>query len=301
MGEQQSQEVKDEYKNLSEEYSLLKGKLDILFKDKEQAYRTLKSCTDKIISRTQKINEIKSERDAFTKEVKVLKKKRTELHKTVKDKSVQHQKSQDQNITESKPKSYQKPSYGRKNSREDRPKTPSFLKKQIEIIETKIETEVMPFTKEQQLKKQIKEIKRELLQLKEASQATVNLAQSSKELQGVKSDAQSIHKEVQEAAQKSQEKHENLTTLVKEIRELRSEKKKTSTVYGTKKKEYEEIKKQLDVIAQKKKDMSKEMGMNKKQSFASKVKEKTREVEEKIKLGKKLSTEDLLAMQASDE
>ena len=138
-------ELREEFKNKKKEVAVLRSQLLSKNREKETAYQKLRSLRDTIKSKTSKVKESKAERDSMTKEVKKLKITRDKLNTSVQEKS-STRKEVDQ----------KKKALLDKNVVQDNPQK---LKRDIVQIEEKLETEVMPYSKEQQLRKQLKEIK----------------------------------------------------------------------------------------------------------------------------------------------
>jgi phosphoserine phosphatase len=168
-------------------------------------------------------------------------------------------------------------------------------------MEMKIETSAMEFKEEQKLTKIIKEKKALLAKMGGDNELERNVRGKSKEIDKLKRESDVAHETVTKAARESQEHHEAILALSKEIEELK-------TKELALKEEYQKIKDELGVMGESlpekkaktrgKREMT---GLAPSQPSAedkATLKEKAAEVEEKIRTGKKLTTEDLLALQA---
>ena len=134
-----------EFHEKKKELSKIRTSLISCNKEKEEAYQQLRTTKEKIRSRTARIKELKKERDDLTKEVKQVKESRDKENQTMKEKSTARKE-----VDKKK-----KELMDKLKIKED----PAKLKVEIDKLEQKIETEVMPFTKEQQIRKKIKELK----------------------------------------------------------------------------------------------------------------------------------------------
>jgi len=182
--------------------------------------------------------------------------------------------------------------------------TPGKLREEIGKLETKLETSAMDFKEEQKLTKILKEKKAQLAKMGGDNDLERDVRGRSKEIDKLKRESDVAHETVTKAARESQEHHEAILKLSKEIEELKT--KETSL-----KDEYQKVKDQLGTTfgeelpdkkpraARGKRDTA---GLAPAQPSAedkATLKEKAAEVEEKIKTGKKLTTEDLLAFQTN--
>ena len=186
-----TKELREEFKQKKRELSPLRSQLSSANSQKEECFRQLRSIRDKVRSKTDLIQGLKKERDSLTREVRKFKKVRDEFNKSVKDQS------------------------GKKRDADRKKKElletvdfkgdPRELKRQIDKLETKIETEVMPFDKEQKLNKTIKEMRVQLKQLESLGDAWKEINSTSAGFSEVRKKAEDAHKSVQEMAAKSQE------------------------------------------------------------------------------------------------
>ena len=133
------------------ELSNLRSKLNPLGRDKESAFRELRSLRDKIKFRTDRIKVLKRERDNLTTQVKSNKEQRDHLNQEVKEKSTEKRE-----VDEKKKVLLEKLKID-----ED----PVQIKIMIQKLETKIETEPMPFEQEKKITKKIKELKAKFKEL----------------------------------------------------------------------------------------------------------------------------------------
>ena len=265
-------ELRQELQQKKKEIVSLRSKFNFKNKEKEDIFKQLRSSRDKVKSRLEMIKNLKKERDKFNEEVKISssQQKKVEVKKDFREK---------------------------RDPKDD----PRKLKAMIEHMEKDLEISVMPFNKEQKNRKQLKELKtkyktfeKEEAALKEFRVAGVDFSKARKR-------AQESHHKVQEKAEKSQEKHEKINVLYEEIKKLREGDKPLADEYLKHKKEYEEIKPKIEELQKRVNELSKLFDERREKTKKVDVKEKTEAVREKIKKGKKVRTEDILAFQATNE
>ncbi|MFT4313218.1 MAG: hypothetical protein ACMXYA_02325 [Candidatus Woesearchaeota archaeon] len=265
MSEKNTEELLKSYKDLVE-------KKESLFVEQQTISTQIKHTIDEI-------KKHRDVRDTFTKKVQEEKKKRNELNAEIK-----------KLITEIKKVQGDTPQVPRDRSK--KPLTYGRVKKQIQDLQTKMETEALPFDKEQQLMKLVKE-KKKLLDQVQKTEGSDN-SKIGRELSKLKKESDVIHKEIQDAAQKSQEEHEALLSLSKQVDTLREKEKGIrSEIDATK----AELKKLRAVV--KPPQTRKRVSVPRQPTRSDAEIEKRAEVvEEKLKGKKKLTTDDLLALQA---
>lgn len=281
-----TQELRNEFQTKKKELSSLRSQLLDLSKNKELAFRELRSIHDKIKSRTTKIKQLKEERDSITKEVKQLKETRDKLNQVVHEKASVRKEIDEKkkNITE-----------------KSELKNPNFLKRQIEHLEHKRETEVMAFTKEQALTKEIKQLKAQLKEAEKLGDAWKEINTLSADFSETRREAQESHHKVQEKAQESQKRHETINSLYEEVKKFHEQEKPLSEKAMGLKIQFEQQVKVYDELQLRVTELAKLFQEEDQKSYKEKAREKTAEVQEKLRKGKKLSTEDILAFQATKE
>ncbi|MBI2151472.1 hypothetical protein HYU21_01965 [Candidatus Woesearchaeota archaeon] len=280
-------ELKKEYESKRKEVQHLRQQLNSIHQEKENYYHQLRTSRDKLRSKLQRIELLKKERNELTTVVKQLKGERNKFNEEAKErrKILQSVDKKKDVLTEEM----------------EVQESPGRLKSQIAKLEEKIETEVIPFEKEKALRKQIKELKAEFKKIegldlawKEHNTAAANFSEKRRV-------AQEFHQQVQVKADVSQSKHEEISKLYDEIKAIRSEQKPAFEKYKEFKKKYEETKKALEETLPRLTELSKSFQENEERSYQSILREKTAEVQEKIKKRQKLSTRDILAFQATKE
>lgn len=261
---------------------------DELNEKKEASFERLKEIEAKITEDISLVQEKKQKRNEFTQKVKELKvdrdKKRDEINALIEKAKV---------LNEEKKEILKKTKGDHVN--------PDELKRRIEQIESKIETEVLAFKKEQELMKELNKLKKEYSSMSSGSKVLSEAYKLSKEIDSLKAVGKSLHDSIQDFAQKSQEEHNLMLKFSQEIDELKDEKKKLydeitkiKAELGIKKtdgkKSFEKKKAASDKAKKEKADV-------KKKKMEKTLETKQKEVEEKLRNGDKLTTEDLIILQ----
>jgi len=283
-------ELIDDFDSLRKSVSELRQRLNILNEQKESCFKKKETISDEIIKSIVQLKEEKKQRDSFTSLVKGHKAERQKIQD-----SVQKLASDVKVHTDERDKI---------QSKNKIDVDPHKIKGQIDMLESKIETEAMPFKKEKELMQIIKDLKKKYRGAKDIIGVTADLRKSSKILSKSKTEAHILHRKVQKDAQSSQRKHEALIKTSKHIDELRKEEKKAFSEFVKFKKQYVDINKQLkdklDQLhrLQGKADAAKKASQKKHKESNLKIQRlKADEVEEKFKKGGKITTEDLLYFQ----
>ena len=288
---QTKKELFAELDKLRNEINSSRNELNRINDQKESWFRKKDDLSSTIRKNIAQIKENKKKRDSFTKNVKELKEKRNKLNEETREK-----------ISELKKLKVELKNLTKKSKIKD----PQRIKGDIDQIEVKLETEAMPFEKEKELSKKLKLLKK---LLGEAS-ATINVLDKIKKLNSeiytTRKNTDETHNEIQKLARESQKLHEDIIKNSKETDkiELREEeafknfvdlKKKFNTINNGLKEKLSQMNKVRNKINQFK--LEEEEKRKLKESMLIKTKE--HEIEEKIKTGKKLTTEDFLVFQES--
>ena len=257
---------------------------------KEEAFQHRTPVSKEIHQLISEVKRLKQERDQLTDEVKKHKESRTELNEQLKNK-----------IDEAKKlNAEKKKASGKTESRDN----PSYLKRLMDKLEQRIETEALQFEKEKALMKEIKELKKRYTAAKQANEIWGKSHHISKEIDALRAQADTAHREMQQKAKLSQEKHNLLVetsrkidalkgkgdTLIKEIGEKKSEMTKLGEELDVLQKQATELRAKLDA---ERKEKEAEYEQKRKRTFS----EKLAAVKEKMAKGGKLTTEDIIIMQ----
>jgi len=272
----------------------LKQQLNQLNDQKEKAFEQRNPVGKEISQHIGRIKQFKHERDQFTDEVKKLKEQRSLLNDQIKAKI-----SEAKKLNEEKKKTTTKAPVARES--------PAYLKRQIEHLETRIETDVIPFEKEKAIMKEIKELKKRHDAIKHTHEVWGESHHVSKEIDALRTQADAVHHQIQDKAKLSQTRHAQLmsesgtidtlrgkgSTFTKDITEKKGEMHKLSDELNALQKQAVELRAQIG-------DERKEHAATEGQQRAKKFSEKLAEVKAKMKSGGKLTTEDIIILQGEN-
>ncbi len=268
----------------------LKQRLNELNDQKEKAFQQRNPVGKEISQHIQSVKQLKQERDTLTDEVKKLKDNRTGLNDIIKKKIDDAKK-----LNAEKKKSTDKP--GPKEN-------PAFLKMQMDKLEQRIETEMIPFEKEKAIMKEIKDLKKRFDAAKQANTVWGAAHQLSKDIDTMRAQADDIHKQMQQKAKLSQERHEQLVAESKKIDGLRGKGDTFTHDITERKGEMAKIGPELDALVKQANELRTKLNAEREekeaeqtQQRAKKFSEKLAEVKAKLASGKKLTTEDIIVMQ----
>jgi uncharacterized coiled-coil DUF342 family protein len=286
MTNQGHKELVEELNKLKVDVSKLRDTLSGLDKEKESWFEKKSGASSKIKSGIEKIKQLKLQRDQLTAEVKELKTKRQQFNSEVKQESTQLN-----SLKEGKEKIF-------KDLKMD--ENPSRLRQELERLEFKMETEPMSFANEQALMKKINHLRQKVEATKVISAVNRKVRESSSGLRETRKEANDVHRQIQEKAKKSQE----ILKISAEIDSNKPAEKESYEKFTEFKKQFMELSGQLkeklkamDEIRAKLGDIAEERKESRKQQQQNFLKTKEQEVEDKIKRGEKLTTEDLLIFQ----
>ncbi|MBI4452295.1 hypothetical protein HY637_02620 [Candidatus Woesearchaeota archaeon] len=286
----QHKELVEELNRHRAEASKLRNTLNELDNEKESWFRKKEEISSRIRAGIQKIKENKAKRDALTKEVKELKMKRDSFNKEIKPRSEELETLKRERTEASK--------------KLDVRESPSRLKQQMEKLEFKIETENVSFEKEKELMKKIKELKKEYDRLSVLRESSKNVRKVLDVVRKTRKDANEVHNSIQDKAKQSQILHEEILKISPEIDKLKGEGEATFKKFSELKAKFNEANSQLkeklnamDGIKRKLDTIYAEKREKRKREQDSFLKSKEDAVNEKIRKGEKLTTEDLLVFQ----
>lgn len=282
------------------EISELRNSLNQIDSEKEGWFKKKEELNRDISKLIGEVKGSKTNRDEYRKQIQESKAKRDDLNKLIREKIGEFKK-----LDAEKKKVVQK-----HNIKGD----PSKIKEQIDFLETKIETEALSFDKEKSIMKEINELRKKLNEAGKVSDIWSKATKLSKEIDELKSQAEKFHKEVQSKAKESQGKHEAVIETSKEIDELKKQEEEAFKKFVELKKKFNEVN---DKLQEKLIEMSKineELGNtrearerearfareNKKRKEGNELMRKKELVQEKIRKGEKLTTEDFLVLQGAE-
>jgi len=291
--------VTNEIKDFEKYVHDLRTKWNKFYTEKEQVMKDKLQIDKKIAKLISQVKKTKQKRDDINRTIQVLKKEREEKNKQTARFFGDLKKNQ-------------------KDGHSQRLPSPESIKKQIQGVTVKIETQVLSLKNENLLMKEIKVLKKELKE-SEAQQEKVKTVTAEKGTIGdIKKAAQDVHEKIQTIAQQSEEYHQIVIRVSKEIDELKVQKEKLHTLFKEKKEAFKIVEEELHKIletspeikqkmhAQKvKKEEHKQKKQDKrylrKEQVAEKRLKEVERIEEKLKTKKKITTEDLLILSAKED
>lgn len=266
----------------------LRAKLNTLDEQKEAAFSLKQQLGKQIKEHIMKVKQARERRDLLTKEIKELKTRRDSSNKKLQEKIKELGTLRNQ-----------------KQEKSAKYENPMGLKKDIEALELTIQTESMPFEKEQELMKKIKLMKKAYEESLGVAKAYETRSSLKHELDAIRTEGNAAHTLVQEKAKESQNEHEKLLLLSKEIDAFAAKEeeayKKFLELKGQFKAAHDELKAKLVELDSVQSTISQARAQKraKKQEEQDLVlKSKEEVVEEKIRMGKKLTTEDIMILQS---
>jgi uncharacterized coiled-coil DUF342 family protein len=267
----------------------LRGKIINLDRKKEELYREKRKVSSDIHSRIRVAKDSKDKRNNLTEAVKSNKHSKEELEAKFKtlDEEISALKAEKHKILD-------------KIGVAD----PIMLRKEIKKLEFRIETEGLTFEKEKEAMKVLGKMKKQYDNSKGVNDIEQKLSTKFRELREIREIMDMTSKIVQVSAKESQKHHVELIESSKEIDELKK-KEDTFENEGSKfKSEISTLNEEMNVKLTRLDELRKVLGENNvklkedvERSNHEILKQKDDAVQEKIKTGKKLTTEDLLILQ----
>ncbi len=279
---------------LRKELSELRGKLSSLRNEKETHFRKKEELNKKISQLIGNVKTSKNERDKYTSVVKQEKMQRGEFNTNIRQK-----------LDELKElKNQRDKALAKINIKGDY----DSIEREIKFLETRQETTVMSFDKEKKLMKEIKDLKKKAAEFKGVREISSKIKTLSRELDGLRSQSDNVHSDIQHKAKESQEKHLAVVSTSTQIDAMRKEEQETFNKFIEYKKQFNEINKifkdkqtKYDEISSKVHEFKHEQEKVKKLSIEQQLRQKEEIVNEKLRTGKKLTNEDFLVMQSLDK
>jgi uncharacterized coiled-coil DUF342 family protein len=264
-------------------------KLNGLDRKKEEVFREKRKISSDVYSRIKEAQGYKEKRNNLTDVVKNTKLSKEELEARIKTLDEEIHK-----LKEEKTKILTK--LGVEN--------PAFLKRNIKALEFKIETEGLTFEKEKELMKVLSKMKKQYENSRSVEDIEKKLDSHFRELRDLKEQAEMTRKIVQVSAKESQKHHIELIESSKEIDELKNKEQELEDQIGKLKDEMHKLNEEMNPKMDRLEEVKKILHENNVQlkedvnkSNSEILRQKDTEVQEKIKTGKKLTTEDLLILQ----
>lgn len=289
LSEPEIKNLMNEMNSLKSEVKELRIKLNALDRTKEDFFRERRKIGSDIYSRIKNAQDNKHKRDSLTGVVKNTKLSKEEMESRVKELDADITK-----LKEEKRKMLEKLGVG----------DPMMLKRNIKALEFKIETEGLSFEKEKEMMKVLSKMKKQYEGSKSINDVTRQLDLKFREIRDLRAQLDMTKKIVQHSAKESQKHHVELIESSKEIDELKKKEVEFEEKIGKIKAEMHEITDELDKRNAKMDELRKTLHDNNVQlkedvdkANQEILRHKDEEVKDKLKKGKKLTTEDLLILQ----
>lgn len=291
LSEEERQKISVEIDDLKTKIKEIRVDLDKVNKEKEDFFLKKSTYQKQINEIINSVKSLKQERNTLTSQVKISKEHRENVEKKIPEliKKLKELRDENKNITDKLgiKKDYHK------------------LKKEIEALETRIETMPMSFGAEKKIMVQINECRKEMKDAEKVMVIVKEIRKISDELEMYKNIRDISNSKVHQIAKSSQMKHMGMLEEGKKIDELRAKEKeayeKFKELKGIVKEKAEKLREEIS----KQNELQQKIGINNQEIKNKEVQkqklslsEQRKEVEEKIKNGKKLTTEDFLIMQS---
>lgn len=281
----------EEIKKISQEISQLKAEIAETSKQKEFWFRKKEDLKKEINESIKQIKQIKSEKDKSNIQIQELKKNRdnynAEVHELI---------EKIKKLNTEKEKEFKK-----YNIKVD----PSRIQAQINALEKRVETETN-FNKEKKIMEQINRLKKSYTEFSNVIRIAEESKKLSNEVKASRKKANEFHKQVQELTKDSS--YQAFMDMSRKITELKKIQEAAFNKFIELKNKYLKLNKaykaKLEEARPFKEHLEKEYKSVKQQQTEKQariLKQKTEQVEEKIKKKKKLTTEDLLVFQGGKE
>ncbi len=278
--------INDRFKELQREIAELRKKLIVVNNEKENWFKRKEELKKSIADSISEAKKLREEKDKINAQVKSLKEKRNEQN----------------SITLEKINKF-KELKGKVNFK-DKKKSADEIKNEIERAEKKIETEALKFSEEKKLMKIIAKLKQEYEKAKSESVVLDSASKTGREIEESKKTAEEFHKNVQELAEQSKLKHDSYLEISKKIKDVNADQEAAFNNFLKFKEEFNRLSKEADEKLEELRNLKGKLDEfksgDKKEKDEDKKKlleKKAGDVEEKLKKGEKITTEDLIKFQ----
>ncbi|MEM3578600.1 MAG: hypothetical protein QXL54_00035 [Candidatus Bathyarchaeia archaeon] len=175
-------------------------------------------------------------------------------------------------------------------------KNPSFLQKEVDAIEWKIQTTSLSLQEEKHLVEKVKQLETQLNVHKRIEQLNQKKIELTTELKALEARAKSIHEKIISEAEKSQKIHGEMMRKLEDARKLKSEADSVHTLFLQAKEKMEPVKKAIEKILEEmkriKEEVAAETEKEKRKSEESLLENVARHAMEKLRRGEKLTWEE---------
>ena len=285
---------KADFKQLKREIISLKSQLKQVNEDKEKWFKQKEDLKKEIAALIEKVKALKKEGDVSSIEAEKLKKERENYNNQVRG-LIERIKLLHQE---------RKKLLEKHGIKED----PEKIKKDIEKMEERIETEALSIDKEKKLMDHIRKMKKAYQELGGIKIVNDKIEGISKEIEDTKNKANEAHEKLKKVLKEKKSWYKEFFDLSKQINVIKKQQEKAFEMFIIFKNSFIDVSRQLSV----KLHLIKKVGDENKEQKEIHEKRKVEQqqetldkraqiVEEKLKRGEKLSTEDLIALQGRKE
>lgn len=274
---QQRDSLLQEFQEKKKLHAELISKLRSCIQEKEKVFQQLRTSQQKARELLNQAEKLKKERDLFGEEIKKQKEERGKFHQQVQEKFSLFQSIKDK---------------GKEILETIRQTSvhPKRLEQEIAHLESKLETEVMPFEHEEKLRKKLREMRKQHKEIVQLTVAEKEKNTAAADLAGKRREAQQIHELIQQKAQEAQQKHELLMKVYDELKQIRKTTRPLEDQHQQYRLQIADIKKKLDELSPRLRQLSRFLGEEQKERkeeqkkrLQSLAQRKGAEVEEKLK------------------
>ena len=299
--EQNKDNVQESKEQTKQDIASLKTKLNELNSKKEEWFNKKEDLNKEISKLVKILKAANPEIDAEKKKERELVEKRNELNKQFRE-----QLTLSKDLV--KERNTFKDKFGRGMS-------PGALKGRLEKLEYTVETEAISIEKEKKIMRQIKELRKAVMESEVVTDFKSQMGEISQTLTDAKEKADKYHLELKELLKENKKKFKDYMINSRKVNELKKEQRQAFKKFIEFKTQFSKINSELKAamkesgeVPQRKKKRIKHKPnraprMDRIQTTfidtAKLIEEKVKEVEEKIRTKKKLTTKDLIAMQGS--
>ncbi len=284
-------DIYSQLQSCQSDVSRLRQELNKLASEKEAQLAKVRSHKADISSLVQKIKSSKEQRDKLTAEVKSLKAEIPALEEKLESGIAEFREARKQ-----------------KAEIMEKVRFPDAIKRQIAELESKIETEVISFGKEQEIMKVLKQKKKELAEAVKVIPLSEREKSSSSSISELKPRLNGLRAKIKSLASESQRHHEAMIESVNTLKELRALSKESFEKFSEVKKAFAEInsrlKARLDEFSALRKQLDEQKTAARKENEQRKeklIEDKQAELKEKMMKGGKLTAKDLVFFQGDNQ
>lgn len=282
--------INEKFRELQKEIVGLRKKLEDTNNEKENWFKRKEDLKKEIANSIKEAKKLRDDKEKINAEVKTCKEKRDKQNSITRE------------MISSVKDLRAKENTGEKGRSAD------LIKNEIEKIQVRIETEALKFQEEKRLMKMIGRLKQEYERAKSEASISGEMKNLDKDIKDSKEEAEKMHSKVQELAGEGKKKHDAYLELSKKIKLMNNEQEKAFDNFLKFKDEFNkvsnEIDNKLDELRKTKDllDHIKSKGKEKTEEAKKMIlTKKAEDVEEKLKKGWKITTEDLIKFQGRIE